>query len=61
MNQLGFGMVSLYHTMIQELQNYDAEACSVTHKKLLISQLHQDINYNDLDELVENLKKVLDV
>jgi len=61
MNQLGFGMVSLYHTMIQELQNYDAEACSVTHKKIINFPIHQDINYNDLDELVENLKKVLDV
>ncbi|MGI9651857.1 DegT/DnrJ/EryC1/StrS family aminotransferase [Chryseobacterium sp. RLHN22] len=61
MNELGFGMVSLYHTMIQELHNYNAEACSVTHKKIINFPIHQDVNHNDLDDLIENLKKVLNV
>ena len=61
MNELGFGMVSLYHTMIRELHTYETEACSVTHKKIINFPIHQDVNHNDLDDLIENLKKVLNV
>lgn len=59
MNDLGFGMVSLYHTMIPELQSYDSEASAITSKNIINFPVHQDIEIQDLNELVENLKKVL--
>lgn len=59
MNDLGFGMVSLYHTMIPELEFYDSESSTYTYKNIINFPIHQDIDSGDLDELVENLKKVL--
>lgn len=61
LNNLGFGMVSLYHTMISELDNFDSEAAKYTSKNIINFPVHQDIDFNDLDQLVDSLKKILHV
>lgn len=61
MNALNFGMVSLYHTMIKELNHYNAESCSITYKKIINFPIHQDVTNIDLDDLVRNLKLILNV
>ncbi|KFC39614.1 DegT/DnrJ/EryC1/StrS family aminotransferase [Elizabethkingia anophelis] len=61
LNRKGFGMVSLYHTMIGELENFDSDAAKYTSKNIINFPVHQDITFNDLDELIENLKMVLNV
>jgi dTDP-4-amino-4,6-dideoxygalactose transaminase len=59
MNESGFGMVSLYHTMIHELENSSSLAATVLAKKIINFPIHQDIDKNDIDEMVLELKKIL--
>lgn len=58
MNDKGIGMVSLYHTMIDELKNFDSEAAQSTSKKIINFPVHQDISFLDIDDLVIKLKEV---
>lgn len=59
MNEAGFGMVSLYHTMIDDLQNSTFEAPAVLAKKIINFPIHQDVEKKDMDAMVEELKKIL--
>ncbi len=61
MNESGFGMVSLYHTMIEPLKNYPSESASNLSKKIINFPVHQDINYAQFDEMVIRLKQLLNV
>jgi dTDP-4-amino-4,6-dideoxygalactose transaminase len=60
MNKLGFGMVSLYHTMIDSLLTDKSPAASVLSKKIINFPIHQDIEKEDIDEMVLAFKKLLD-
>lgn len=60
MNDLKIGMVSLYHTMIEELHNSTSEAAYFTSKHIINFPIHQDIGAVDIDNLIIKLKLVLD-
>lgn len=59
MNKLGFGMVSLYHTMIDSLLTHASDAASILSKKIINFPIHQDVNKEDIDEMVLAFKKIL--
>lgn len=61
MNERGFGMVSLYHTMISQLETVPFESVKITANKILNFPIHQDVSFNDLDEMVVVLKNILNV
>jgi len=59
MNECGFGMVSLYHTMIKVLDDCPYESASILSKKIINFPIHQDENNEQLDKMVIQLKKIL--
>lgn len=59
MNEAGFGMVSLYHTMIENLQNSSFGAPAVLAKKIINFPIHQDVEKKDIDAMVDELKRLL--
>ncbi|TDE29154.1 hypothetical protein E0I61_08280 [Flavobacterium ranwuense] len=59
MNNTGFGMVSLYHTMIEQLDGFQSEAAAVLSHKIINFPIHQDVTESDIDEMVLELKKIL--
>lgn len=59
MNEKGFGMVSLYHTMINQLDDSPFEAATTLAKKIINFPVHQDVSKQDIDEMVEELKKII--
>lgn len=59
MNNKGFGMVSLYHTMIEQLDGFRSEAATVLSHKIINFPIHQDVSKSDIDEMVLELKKIL--
>ena len=59
MNMAGFGMVSLYHTMIDQLHNFNSDAVKVLSKKIINFPVHQDVSLPQLDQLIAKLKEVL--
>lgn len=59
MNEAGFGMVSLYHTMIEQLADYNSEAASVLSQKIINFPIHQDVRLEQLEQLVAKLKEIL--
>jgi dTDP-4-amino-4,6-dideoxygalactose transaminase len=59
LNKKGFGVVSLYHTMIKQLNGYTNEAVTYTSKHILNLPVHQDTGENELKELASLLKSLL--
>ena len=59
MNESGFGMVSLYHTMIKQLNGYESEASSILSRRIINFPIHQDVTHSMLDKLVEKLKLII--
>lgn len=59
MNDRGFGLVSLYHTMIKELQDSKYELTNKVSKKISNFPVHQDVNFEDIQEMVTVLKSIL--
>lgn len=59
MNEAGFGMVSLYHTMIDNLKDSPFEAPTVLAKKIINFPVHQDISKSDIDQMVKEIKRIL--
>lgn len=59
MNEKGFGMVSLYHTMINQLDNSPFEAANTLSKKIINFPIHQDVTEKDILEMVAELNKIL--
>jgi len=59
MNLACFGLVSLYHTMISELNDFSCDAVTILSKKIINFPIHQDISFNDIDEMVNQLKKII--
>jgi dTDP-4-amino-4,6-dideoxygalactose transaminase len=55
MNSLGFGVVSLYHSLIEEIDRsvYEQEA-ALSHS-ILNLPIHQDVDKNSIDAMVEAL------
>lgn len=59
MNKRGFGLVSLYHTMIKQLKDSSYESVNFTSKHLINLPIHQDCGEKELIEMVANLKLIL--
>lgn len=59
MNEKGFGMVSLYHTMINQLDNSPFEAPITLAKKIINFPVHQDVSHQDIDEMVKELNNII--
>lgn len=59
MNEAGFGMVSLYHTMIKNLDNSPFEAPHKLAPRIINFPVHQDVELTDIDHMVAELKKIL--
>lgn len=59
LNELGFGVVSLYHTMIDEIQSSKFPISHYISNNILNLPIHQDINEIDLKLLLKNLVKEL--
>ncbi|MBE5837079.1 DegT/DnrJ/EryC1/StrS family aminotransferase [Butyrivibrio sp.] len=59
-NELGFGVISLYHTMIDELKSFEAESSQYVSKRILNLPVHQDVNIEDINEMFRVLEKQID-
>ncbi|CAL2090799.1 DegT/DnrJ/EryC1/StrS family aminotransferase [Tenacibaculum sp. 190524A05c] len=59
MNEMGFGLVSLYHTMIKCLHEHKSRASAELSKKIINLPIHQDVEENQMDRMVLELKKKL--
>jgi dTDP-4-amino-4,6-dideoxygalactose transaminase len=56
MNEQGYGVVSLYHTMIEELKiDQHADACWLSGKIMNLT-VHQDCDSEEYPKMVEALK-----
>ncbi|MDB9886796.1 DegT/DnrJ/EryC1/StrS family aminotransferase [Polaribacter sp.] len=59
MNEEGFGLVSLYHTMIEHLKDNKSKASSVLSKKIINLPIHQDVDNEQINRMVVKLKNKL--
>jgi dTDP-4-amino-4,6-dideoxygalactose transaminase len=55
MNQLGFGVVSLYHTLIEPLATEEFAASRAVSRRILNLPVHQDVEPAELERLVAAL------
>lgn len=61
MNDLGFGVVSLYHTMIDQIASNSYFVSNDTSRKILNLPLHQDARESDLKHMCDTLIETLRV
>lgn len=59
MNNAGFGVVSLYHTLIEDISRDEFPESYNLSGKILNLPVHQDISEQQLERLVECLKKTI--
>lgn len=60
MNERGYGVVSLYHTMIEELRNDEhSEACWLS-KHIMNLPVHQDCDGTEYTAMINTLKEACD-
>jgi dTDP-4-amino-4,6-dideoxygalactose transaminase len=59
MNEKGFGVVSLYHTMIDELKDSKSPAATYTSKHIMNLPVHQDASKEALTIFAEQFKAAL--
>lgn len=59
MNKQGFGLVSLYHTMIDALKDSTFESASYTSKKIINLPIHQECSFEILTTMADCFKKTL--
>src|ERR1017187_3960139 len=59
MNSFGFGVVSLYHTLIQQITSEEFPESQKLSRHILNLPVHQDINDQELIDLVHCLGKAL--
>ena len=59
LNNKGFGVVSLYHTMIQTLQTDEYKTVNEISNKILNLPVHQDANKEQILEMCREIKEIL--
>jgi hypothetical protein len=59
MNNLGWGIISLYHTMIEQLQNEDFEEECYISKHISNLPVHQDVNQHLIEEMVSDFVEII--
>lgn len=57
MNEEGYGVVSLYHTMIDELRGGDNSDAVWLSRRIMNLPLHQDVDSDEIIKLVESLER----
>ena len=55
MNDEGYGVVSLYHTMIEELRNGDHEDACCLSQSIMILPVHQDVDSSEYRGMIDRL------
>ena len=55
MNSMGYGVVSLYHTLIDELQNEKYAEAVFLSKNIMNLSLHQDVNSLEYSKMISTL------
>lgn len=58
LNEAGYGVVSLYHELIPEIDGYYSEAHFLS-SRILNLPIHQDVSINELELMVRSLKQLL--
>jgi dTDP-4-amino-4,6-dideoxygalactose transaminase len=58
MNAKGFGMVSLYHTMIDEISELDFPESHQLASQIINFPIHQDVSILEIDKMVKEFKEV---
>lgn len=56
LNELGFGVVSLYHELIQEVQEKEHREEFYLSKHILNLPIHQDVTCKDIDRMIETIQ-----
>ncbi|TXF77541.1 DegT/DnrJ/EryC1/StrS family aminotransferase [Chryseobacterium sp.] len=59
MNEKGYGMVSLYHTMITQLTDSPFGAAADLSKRIINFPIHQDVSEGQLINMAQELNKIL--
>lgn len=59
LNNNGFGVVSLYHTMIKDLQKEEYKIANDLGSKILNLPVHQDTEEEELNKMCEEIRKIL--
>ena len=59
LNAEGFGVVSLYHTMIEDLRKPEYATANYISKRILNLPVHQDVEKEQLIKMCEKIKKLL--
>lgn len=60
MNDRGFGIISLYHTMIDELKAFESDSSQHVSKRILNLPVHQDVTTQEIYSMYEALKDIID-
>jgi dTDP-4-amino-4,6-dideoxygalactose transaminase len=60
MNEAGFGVVSLYHTLIEPLQNDEFKESVLISRNILNLPVHQDVDVSQYEEMILLLTKLCD-
>lgn len=60
LNELGFGVVSLYHELIKEVVETEHEDEFYLSRNVLNLPVHQDISFEDIDKMIESLGEHID-
>lgn len=55
MNEMGFGVVSLYHTLIEPIRNNDFPASHWLARRILNLPVHQDVGFHALTNMMDAL------
>ncbi len=58
LNEAGYGVVSLYHELIPEIDRYYSESHFLS-SRILNLPAHQDVSIDELELMVQNLKQLL--
>lgn len=58
LNNLGYGVVSLYHELIQEISRHYDDSHFISNR-ILNLPVHQDVNISELGLMVQSLKQLL--
>lgn len=59
MNELGYGVVSLYHTMIEEISKDDFKESYWLSRRIMNLPIHQDVDATKLENMVDILEKCI--
>ena len=60
MNELGYGVISLYHTLIKEIDRTVFPVEAALSQRILNLPIHQDVDIPSMDAMLTALEAVMD-